>query len=140
MKLKKRVKIVFFLIAALVLTACAGVAQKKLSAEEIVSERASERWQLLIDERFESAYAYQTPEYRKVFDFKHFKKGFGGMRLWSKAEVINVKCDEKCVAIIKLHVIIPAGRWGNVINTTEVVEEQWVRSANLNEWFYLSTN
>jgi hypothetical protein len=131
-------KVVVALGGALILAACAGGVQKDLSAEAIVRDRASERWKLLVEGRLESAYNYQTPEYREIYDFKHFRRKFGTAGMWSKAEVKSVSCDEKCIATIEIHVKMRPGRWGDVIETSEFVKEQWVRSADLDQWFYLS--
>jgi Tfp pilus assembly protein PilP len=85
---KKMPKVVVALGGALILAACAGGVQKDLSAEAIVRDRASERWKLLVEGRLESAYNYQTPEYREIYDFKHFRRKFGTAGMWSKAPLL----------------------------------------------------
>jgi len=137
---EQAMRVVITLGCVLLLSACVGEVKKDLPAETIVKERASERWKLLIEGRFESVYKFQTPEYRKVFSFKQFRRGFGGLNFWTKAEVENVICTEECIATVKVYVRIKPGRWGEVIESSQIMKEKWVRSTNLNEWFYLSSN
>lgn len=136
-RLAKGFTLVFFLLVV----ACNGRVQKDLSADAltIVKIRAGERWQLLIDGRLESAYNYQTPEYRDVFSFKQFRRGIHGVGLWSKAEVVDVACKEKCIAKVKVYVKMRPGRWGDLIETSQLVTEHWVQGTGLDEWFYLSS-
>lgn len=114
-------------------------AKQELTAEESVRMKAGERWQALIEGKLDKAYAYEVPEYRKVFDIEQYKRGFGGVGMWKKAEVVDVACMENCVVTMRIYVTINVARWGDTMDTSSLLKEQWMRDTGSGEWFHLSS-
>lgn len=119
------------------LASCAAI--KPLTAEESVKIRAGERWQALIEGKLDKAYAYEVPEYRKVFSFEQYKREMNGVGLWKKAEVKDVACKDECVVTMQIHVTIHAARLGGTMDTSSLLKEQWMRDTGSGEWFHLSS-
>lgn len=129
----------FILACLVVISGCTSKHHKHLSAEESVRIRASERWQALIAGNIEKAYEYEVPEYRKIFDANQYKSGVKGVGLWKKAEVENVACMEKCVVTMRIHATINNARWGDTMDMSSLLKEQWMRDTGSGEWFHLSS-
>ncbi len=120
-------------------TGCANNAKQEVSAESIVKTRAAERWQALIDGRLETAYTYESPEYREVYGYKQFTRKINGVGLWSKADVEDVSCKkDKCVATMRIYVTIRLGRGFGVTKANSLLEEQWIQDAVSGEWYHVS--
>lgn len=116
-------------VATLALAGCAS--QPKLTPEEIVKQRADERWQLLVKGDLEKAYAMLTEGYRKITPYDTYRSRIAN-GLWIKGEAVEVTCEpEKCEARIHLESKPPlGGRFGGNISTyfneTWLLEEgQW---------------
>ncbi|MEQ1635684.1 MAG: hypothetical protein ABL903_03260 [Methylococcales bacterium] len=131
------IKFGIILLGLVLIVSCS--AKPELSAEESVKVRAGERWQALIEGKFEKAYAYEVPEYRKVFDLEQYRRGFHGVGIWKKAEVVDVACMEKCVVTMRIYVTINFARWGEAMDTSSLLKEQWMRDTGSGEWFHLSS-
>lgn len=120
-------------------TGCTNNVKQEVSAESIVKTRAAERWQALIDGRLETAYSYESPEYREVYSFKQFARKINGVGLWSKADVEDVSCKkDKCVATMRIYVTIRVGRGFGVHKTNSLLKEQWIQDAVSGEWYHVS--
>lgn len=116
-------------VATLALAGCAS--QPKLTPEEIVKQRADERWQYLVKGDLEKAYAMLTEGERKITSYDAYRSRITN-GLWIKGEAVEVTCEtEKCVARIHLDSKPPLGsRFGSNIsvyfNETWLLEDgQW---------------
>ncbi|MCX7086959.1 MAG: hypothetical protein NTV00_02775 [Methylococcales bacterium] len=127
------------LVGLVLIVSCKEIDKKPLTTEEHVKARVSERWQALIAGKLETAYGYEVPEYRKLFDVQKYQQGIAGVGVWTKAEVKDVACKEKCVVTVQVYATIHAARWGDAVNTSSLLKEQWTRDASSGEWFHLSS-
>lgn len=112
--------------AGAALTACATLGNQ--SAEELVSQRANQRWQYLVAGDFAKAYAFSTSGYRAVVTEQGFRGRVGSAVTWVGAETINVTCSDeiRCVARVRLdYKPILRGRVGDKYSTH--LDETWLR-------------
>jgi len=113
------------LLASLVLVACAAVPTGK--PEDIVRQRATERWQALAAGDFAKAYAYSTPGFKAVVAADAFRLRFGNAS-WYGAEVIKVDCPEptQCTARVRIDMkYLLSNKPGNNKISTHV-DEVWL--------------
>lgn len=104
------------------------------SAEEIVARRALERWNLMIDGRFEGAYAYLPPGYRATHTVGQYSRTISG-GLWKKAEVKSVKCQAgRCEAKVILDMLL-GGKGNQPVPIW--LEDTWIQTEQGGEWWYI---
>ncbi len=132
------VRWVTMFLVLLVVTSCATFA--RVDTSEVVKQRAMDRWAALIEGRLETAYLFQTPEYRNIYSYKQYSKKIQGVGTWQKAEVEKVDCvEKKCVVMVKVYVKIMFGRGLGVTESSGVIREQWIESSTTKgEWYYVS--
>jgi hypothetical protein len=107
--------------------------------EEVVRQRINERWSALIDGRLETAYTYETPEYRELYTFAKFRKKINGVGVWRKVEIERLSCElKKCVATVLIHVTIKFGVGFDSVESSGRSEEHWVQSSETGQWFHVS--
>ena len=140
--LKFETKGLFLSLALIVgLAGCVGgadIVQQK-NAETLVASKTEARWQALIEGRLETAYRYETPEYRAVYTFSQYRRKVHGVGTWKKAEVKGVSCTEnKCIASVKVYVTIVVGRGFENVNSSDQFDENWVQDAKSGDWFHVS--
>lgn len=117
------------LVAAAALAGCASFGPR--TAEEIVSDRAQQRWTALLAGQWDRAYALMAPSYRAVVAPNRFGSQFTGGVAWRSAEVVSASCEaERCTVRIKIVFHAPpmaAGETGTThFNETWVLEDgQW---------------
>lgn len=111
-------------------------AASRLSPEEGVKQRAIRRWEMLIDKRYEEAYAYLSPGYREVRPLADYVKIMQGRPVqWTRVHHKSSKCDaESCIVDIEVHAQfeMPVMRVGTV-DTLTVLTENWILSDG--EWY-----
>lgn len=116
-------------VATLLIQGCATpVAPPK--AEDIVYQRATERWKLLVARDLDKAYTYLAPSTRAVTPLDRYKAELSGPVTWISGTVISVKCEEeKCDARIRLEAKASMGpRIGaNIPNIVTHFDEPWVK-------------
>jgi len=113
------------LCASLVLAACAGLGSSK--REDLVRQRALERWQALVAGQFAKAYEYSAPGFRSVVTPDAFRSRQGSAVKWEGAEVVSVDCPEtaRCIAKIRIDFRpLLGGRFGDKIDTH--IDETWL--------------
>lgn len=112
------------LLASLVLAACAVVPTSK--PEDIVRQRATERWQALVAGDFSKVYAYSTPGFKAAVSADAFRLRYG-QASWYGAEVIKVDCPEptQCTARVRTDFkFLLKGQSASKITTH--VDETWL--------------
>jgi len=125
-----------FILALLSLNACAMFQQKP---EESVRQRINERWALLIEGRLESAYLYETPEYRELNAFSVFRQKYGSTGVWKKADIEKIHClENKCSAQVRIYVKVKPGLGFDYVETNGLAKENWLRHSATGQWFHLS--
>ena len=124
---------VLLLGASLVLGGCASLSGGSASTEEIVRERAQNRWNAQVAGDWKKAYSLSAPSYRAVVTPNQHRARLGGAAQWVAAEVVSVSCEaESCAVRVRLEfrpVIGP--RVGESAST--FVTERWVREDG--EWW-----
>ena len=126
------------------LAACTANAPKKvavdLSPEEAVAQRATERWQYIIDGDFEAAYQYLTPGARAVMSFQQYAARMVQAQLrWTGVKPAEVICEdaETCKAEMTLDITVHAPGIGQR-GTQTAQSEDWLKSGG--QWYYLPQN
>lgn len=112
------------LLAGLLLAACAAV--PVAPPEEIVRQRANERWRALVDRDFAKARSYHTSAYQAAVDTQTYRDRFG-KTVWSGGEVVKVVCPDavKCIGTVRMESKNLFWRkYGDNISTHD--EETWV--------------
>lgn len=103
--------------------------------EQVIHERAQQRWSHLIAKDFAQAYNYLTPAYRSLKTPEQYAGNFSVGATWKSAKVHKVACEnaERCTATIQLEVMVLARGFNKPLETflfeTWLLDEgQW--------WFY----
>ncbi|QIL70224.1 hypothetical protein G7048_07570 [Diaphorobacter sp. HDW4B] len=111
-----------------VLGGCASVSTR--SPEEIVAERATERWAGLIKGDFAKAYQYNTPGYKGMVSQQRFQESRGRDGRVSDASAYKVTCEtkDKCIARMKLTAFAPmiSGSGKGAMEVMTYVDETWL--------------
>lgn len=102
-------------------------AAASMKAEDIVRERANQRWKHLLADEYSKAYDYLTPAFRAVNSQDSYRGRFGTGAKWVGAEVQSVKCsaEDRCEAVIKLQTLVVARGFSGPITTTP--SETWLK-------------
>lgn len=107
--------------------------------EQIVRQRVNERWDALIEGRLETAYTYETPEYRELYSFPEYRNTIYGVGSWRKMEIEDIDCvDDKCVANIRIYVNIEFGKSFGTIATDALTSQNWIKNSTSGQWYHIS--
>ena len=116
-------------VAAIVVAGCAGV-QPSASDEQIVAERAKQRWDAVIAGDMKKAYGYISPAGRSIVSYEGyagtFRRGFH-----QGARVTEVRCQGREVCDVTLEIEYMFS--GQRVKTP--LFEKWVRQDS--DWWYL---
>ncbi len=113
------------LCAAATLVACAGIGAT--SPEDVVKQRANERWKTLVAGDFSRSYSYTAPSFRGLISQDVYRSRIGGAVTWVAGEVVSVQCPDavKCVARVRIdYKPLLRGRAGE--NFSTYADETWV--------------
>ena len=123
------------LAATAVLAGCAALTPK--TPEQVVAERAVERWNLLIKRDLAGAHAYYQPFFRNAFSVKDVEQADQPPSAYA-VRVHNVTCQpERCTARVVFKVKAPIGRSmraGRTMDIETFRDEDWVRENG--QWWY----
>lgn len=102
-----------------------------------LKQRVMDRWDALIRKDFAAAYAFTSPEYRKLFSLNNFKGQFGNKTSWQRVEVIKVdfKGDDAATVGITLHFAYYPPQAVKALDMKTYVNESWVFVDG--QWWYL---
>lgn len=120
------------LCAAATLVACAGFGAT--APEDVVKQRANERWKTLVAGDFSRSYSYTAPSFRGLISQDVYRSRIGGAVTWVAGEVVSVQCPEsvKCVARVRIdYKPLLRGRAGG--NFSTYADETWVLEAG--QWW-----
>ena len=109
-------------LASLLLAACASVPQG--APEDLVRQRATERWQALVAGDFAKAYTYATPAFKATVTADVYKARFG-KAAWYGAEVVSVTCPEPAQCTAKVRIEFKAAIKG-IDRITTHFDETWL--------------
>ena len=124
------------LLAFCMVTGCTMLEERK--PEDAVRERGMERWAALIEGKLETAYTFETPEYRELYTVLDFRKTVPGVGVWTKAVIENVECNvEKCSVSARIYVNMKIGLAFEKIETNGLTKENWIQGTN-GQWYHVS--
>ncbi len=130
--MSRRASVINRLLGAAVLMLAAGVATQaaavELVPEAAVRKLANERWQLLIDGKYEDAYQFLAPGFRAVQSYKTYTSRLANTA-WVAGDAVRVECNDerdKCSATLRLEskAFLPGLNTGGL---TTFVDETWIR-------------
>jgi hypothetical protein len=125
----------FILPAVMLLSACATTATAP--PEDIVKQRAQERWDALLSKDYATAYSYYSPGYRSTTSATDFEIGIRLRRVrWTSAEYLDHNCDESTCTVrfqlgYQVHSPVPGV---DVWNGFDTIDDQWIKTGG--EWWY----
>ena len=109
----------------LLISACAATR----TAEQIVEERAMERWIALLSDDLTGAYEYLSPGYRSSVSVKNYQRALLLKKIkWNDAKVIESECEE---TTCKVKISLNYTAFGAVpglksFDGVQTIEESWV--------------
>jgi len=107
--------------------------------EEIVRQRVNERWKALIEGRLETAYSFESPEYRGLYPYSDYKDTIHGVGSWRKVDVEYIDCEEeKCVASIVVYATIKLGMGFEAVESDARAKENWIHHSTSGQWYHIS--
>ena len=104
-----------------------GCASLRPAPEEAVRKLATQRWQALLAGKFDQAYEFATPAFRKLRSVDFYRTNRSAVPVkWVSAEVMRVDCEpQRCVAKVKL-ITRPIMPGFNKLNLETALEEVWI--------------
>lgn len=130
--------------ASLLLGACAGTGTRNSAtsaeaSQDVLKQRAEQRWVDLINKHGDKAYEYLTPGYRKTVSQEQYASSMGNRPInWTSAKVNKVKCTQpdNCTVfmIINYTMHMPGAFVGDVEGFAPL-QETWLRLRD--QWYYL---
>ena len=104
-----------------------GCASLRPAPEEAVRKLATQRWQALLAGKFDQAYEFATPAFRKLRSVDFYRTNRSAVPVkWVSAEVLRVDCEpQRCVAKVKL-ITRPIMPGFNKLNLETALEEVWI--------------
>ena len=131
---RRTIGAVLLATAALGLASCAVLAPK--TPEQVVRERAEQRWAALVSGDFDKAWTYTQPGYRAMIKQRDYYRQFGGGGQWKAAQINDVTCEaERCTVKLRLttKVLVPPFTGQEIIGA---IDETWIRDEG--QWWYYS--
>lgn len=122
------------LLAGILLAGCGG------SVESTLSEYAEARWNAMIQGNLDAAYEYYTDAFKESTPLEVFRNQVRGTGLWSRAEVKEVRCGEpgkRCQVDIEVTVAMKMRGLSKPVETSDVIEEVWVKEGWFSDWRYI---
>ncbi len=113
--------------AALAVLAIGGCASLQEAPQETVRKLASQRWQYVIEGKFDKAYEMTVPSFRKLKTKENFTIGMMATSVkWQSAEVIKVNCEtQTCKVTVKTasQIMMPTRYKGPLVSG---LDETWI--------------
>jgi hypothetical protein len=118
----------------LMLGACGMVEQAPVDRDkQVVSQRAQERWELLLKGKPDEAYGYFSPATRTTLTLESFRKRSAGGRWWRSIKMDHVDCQpEVCSVTMVLDYDL-----FEIKGLKAGIEEKWVKEDGT--WWLAST-
>ena len=107
---------------------------------EKIGQRAVQRWENIINKKFDDAYEMLSPGYRQTHNKKDYVSVIANRPVqWTKATYIDHECQSPDVCTIRVNIefdfMMPtAGR----VKSENPVLEKWLRVEN--EWYFFPDN
>ena len=108
------------------------------SAEEVVEQRALDRWKLLLDGDYLSAYKYMSPGFKSITPADVYSADLRRSAVkWQDAELLNVDCpdSERCVVEMLVRSTVRNMLKGvDEADFESAITETWIRLDD--SWYY----
>jgi hypothetical protein len=107
--------------------AVVGCASLQPAPEETVRKLATQRWQALLAGKFDQAYEFATPAFKKLRTVDFYRTNRSAVPVkWVSAEVLRVDCEpQRCSVKIKL-ITRPIMPGFNKLNLETGLDEVWI--------------
>ncbi len=131
----KRLATAGMALAIFVLSGCAGA---PLSGEDVVKQRAEQRWEAIFAKEYAKAYEYYSPGYRSKYSAVDVEIALRVQKVrWFSADYIDHSCEEKtCIVRFNLGYKIAAPVPGvDVWTGWDTIEEQWIFTSG--KWWFV---
>ncbi|ABA57276.1 hypothetical protein Noc_0763 [Nitrosococcus oceani ATCC 19707] len=104
--------------------------------EEVVGQRAVERWQALAQRDMEKAYSYLSPGYRAVNSLELYQARIGDKVQWKGATVKKIACaDNTCDVTLTLRYRYATPPTGSHYEGERPIKEKWTQTED--QWWLL---
>jgi hypothetical protein len=128
----------FVAFGVALLVGCSPGPDASTSEEQLVRERAEERWRALVEGDFQHAYGFESPAYRALTPYASFRAQFGGAAVWKGAQVSSVTMREggdaaSVVMTIDYLAVLPSGE---TYPGRRGMKEEWIKSAG--DWWIVT--
>ena len=130
--------VVLLTLAVLLLSGCAGT---PASRDEIVRERAEQRWEAIFAKDYARAYEFYSPGYRTKYTATDLEIAIRLQKVrWTSASYSGQECEEKtCKVRFTLNYRVAAPVPGvDVYDGFNSIEEQWILTNG--KWWYVPVN
>lgn len=135
-RLRRRARVTAGLLGLLLVGACATAS--KQPPGEVVKARAQARWDALLQDRVDEAYAYFTPGYRSGLSLSNYYRRLAAQRFeYTGATVTGSECSEKSCKVKILVDFALSGVLPGVqrMDSRAPVEETWIFTDG--DWYLL---
>ena len=124
--------------AALATSVISGCASMNATPQDTVRQLATQRWQHIIEGKFDKAYEMTVPSFRKLKTKENFTIGMMATSVkWQSAEVIKVSCEtQACKVTVKTvsQIMMPTRFKGPLVSAQD---ETWIFEDG--QWWKLET-
>ena len=125
------------LLSAAILAGCATSPAKK-SQDDVVVERAKQRWEAILSRDYATAYALYSPGYRSATSVTDFEIELRLRKIrWISAEYMRHECEEsRCTVKFKTGYQVNSPVPGlDTYSGYDSSEDQWVKTGG--EWWFV---
>lgn len=130
----RRLSAIAATLSVVFLAGCA-TAYRSGTPEAIVKEKATARWQAMIDGDFATAYKFTPPSYQALTTADRYRNRFGGAANWIDAKVISVECEpDRCEVALTVKAYLPTITYVREPAST-TVREVWIKESG-DWWLY----
>ncbi len=109
--------------------------------QALLAQRVTARWDALIRRDFETAYSFNSPNYRELFPLNVFKSQFGDGAAWRRVEVVKVELKGEDAAMVGINLYFGYHHLSAEKPEMEIktyVQEPWVSVDG--QWWYVMKN
>ncbi len=120
------------------MTGCAALTEADTPKSKL-RQRVMDRWATLIEGKLETAYTYETPEYRGVYSFSDFRRPIKGVGRWKKVDIEKISCKQEiCSVDVRIYVSMKVGLVFGNVETNASSTENWIQDGSDEQWYHVS--
>ena len=132
----QQIKRIVLIVLVFVSSGCSNHMFDSRTDQQIVEDRAVERWGLLSKRKFSEAYQYLSPGSRETTPENVYIGHFGGATQWLDAKPVTSDCDkELCKITMRVNYRIQHKFFPKGIENSREFKEKWIQSDG--QWWYL---